>query len=120
MIRILQPSPVQWRGVGVVQPPGDRPLIVVDLRGKKQSMRLDGISRMHILFLVLGQLLISSDQVKGQIFEKIDIFFALHAHNGVNMYRNDLKPSPACSLFNLNKIECCYSIPLQHLAYVVP
>ena len=36
-------------------PPGDRPLMVVELRGKKQSMCLDEISRLHILFLVLGQ-----------------------------------------------------------------
>ena len=36
-------------------PPGDRPLMVVELRGKNQSMRLDEISRLHILFLVLGQ-----------------------------------------------------------------
>ena len=57
-------------GGGLVDPPGDRPLIVVELRG----MRLDGISRMHILFLVLGQHVISLDQVKGQIFVKIDIF----------------------------------------------
>ena len=35
---------------------------------------LHGISRMHILFLVLGQHLISLDQVNGQIFAKIDIF----------------------------------------------
>ena len=101
-------------GGGLVDPPGDRPLIVVELREKKRSMRLDGISRMHILFLVLGQHVISLDQVKGQIFVKIDIF-ALHAHSCVNMRRSDLKPSPACSLFNLNKIECCYSIPSQHL-----
>ena len=65
----------QCSGGGLVRPPADRPLIVVDLRLKKQSMRLDGISRMHILFLVLGQHLISLDQVKGQIFAKIDIFF---------------------------------------------
>ena len=38
-------------------PPGDRPLMVVELRGKDQSMRLDEISRLHILFLVLGQYL---------------------------------------------------------------
>ena len=38
-------------------PPGDRPLMVVELRGKNQSMRLDEISRLHILFLVLGQYL---------------------------------------------------------------
>ena len=40
-------------GVGAT-PPGDRPLMVVELRGKNQSMRLDEISRLHILFLVLG------------------------------------------------------------------
>ena len=48
----------QWRGgggVGTTPPPGDRPLMVVELRGKKQSTRLDEISRLHILFLVLGQ-----------------------------------------------------------------
>ena len=46
----------QWRGGGVVRPPpGDRPLMVVELCGKKQSTRLDEISRLHILFLVLGQ-----------------------------------------------------------------
>ena len=38
-------------------PPGDRPLMVVELRGKNQSMCLDEISRLHILFLVLGQYL---------------------------------------------------------------
>ena len=32
------------------------------------------LARMHILFLVLGQHLISLDQVKGQIFAKIYIF----------------------------------------------
>ena len=31
--------------------------MVVELRGKDQSMRLDEISRLHILFLVLGQYL---------------------------------------------------------------
>ena len=41
-------------GVGTT-PPDDRPLMVVELRGKKQSTRLDKISRLHILFLVLGQ-----------------------------------------------------------------
>ena len=47
---------LQWRGPGGwYDPPGDRPLIVVELREKKQSMRLDDISRLHILFLVLGQ-----------------------------------------------------------------
>ena len=30
-----------------------------------------------------------------------------------------LKPSPACSRSILNKIVCCYCIPLQHVAYVV-
>ena len=75
MFRIFPPSPVEGGGgVGWYDPPGDRPLIVVDLRGKKQSMRLDGISRMHILFLVLAQHLISLEQVKGEIFAKIDIF----------------------------------------------
>ena len=44
-------------GVGTTPPPGDRPLMVVELRGKDQSMRLDEISRLHILFLVLGQYL---------------------------------------------------------------
>ena len=42
-------------GGGGVQPPGDRLLVVVELRGKKQSVRLDEISRLHIIFLVLGQ-----------------------------------------------------------------
>ena len=106
-------------GGGLVRPPWRSAPGFRRPSRKKQSMRLDGISRMHILFLVLGQHLISLDQVKGQIFAKIDIF-ALHAHSGVNMRRSDLKPSPACSLFNLDKIECCYSIPLQHLAYIVP
>ena len=46
----------RWGGT---TPPGDRPLIVVELRGKKRSMRLDEISRMHILFVVLGQYLTS-------------------------------------------------------------
>ena len=41
-------------GGGWCDPPGDRPLIIVELRGKNQSMRLDEISRLHILFLVLG------------------------------------------------------------------
>ena len=46
------------RGGGVrPPPPGDRPLMVVELRGKNQSMRLDELSRLHILFLVLGQYL---------------------------------------------------------------
>ena len=46
----------QWRGGGGwYDPPGDRPLVVIELRGKKQSTRLDEISRLHILFLVLGQ-----------------------------------------------------------------
>ena len=40
-------------GVGAT-PPGDRPLMVVELLGKKQSMRLDEISRLHIFFLVIG------------------------------------------------------------------
>ena len=48
---------VRGGGVGTTPPPGDRPLIVVELRGKDQSMRLDEISRLHILFLVLGQYL---------------------------------------------------------------
>ena len=42
-------------GGGWYDPPGDRPLMVVELRGKNQAMRLDEISRLHILFLVLGQ-----------------------------------------------------------------
>ena len=42
---------------------------------KKQSMRLDEISRLHILFLVLGQHLTPLCQVKGQIFAKNYIFF---------------------------------------------
>ena len=46
---------VRGGGVGTTPPPGDRPLMVVELRGKDQSMRLDEISRLHILFLVLGQ-----------------------------------------------------------------
>ena len=62
------------RGGGVYDPPGDQRLIVVELRGKKQSTRLDEISRMHILFLVLNQHLTSLGQVKGQIFAKNDIF----------------------------------------------
>ena len=41
-------------GGGWCDPPGDRPLMVVELCGKNQSMRLDEISRLHILFLVLG------------------------------------------------------------------
>ena len=41
-------------GVGATPPPGDLPLMVVELREKIQSMRLDEISRLHILFLVLG------------------------------------------------------------------
>ena len=61
----LNPRPVRAflitrtvRGGGVgTTPPGDRPLMVVELRGKDQSMRLDEISRLHILFLVLGQYL---------------------------------------------------------------
>ena len=73
MIRILQPSPVQWRGVGTT-PWRSAPDCRRPSRKKKQSMRLDGISRMHILFLVLGQHLISLDQVKGKILAKIDIF----------------------------------------------
>ena len=36
-------------GVGTT-PPGDRPLMVVELRGKNQSTRLDEISRLHIFF----------------------------------------------------------------------
>ena len=63
-------------------------------------MRLDEISRLHILFLVLGQNLTYLGQVKGQIFAKNDIFLSLHAHSGVSMCRSDLKPSPACSPFN--------------------
>ena len=35
---------------GWYDPPGDRPLMVVELRGKKQSTRLDEISRFHIFF----------------------------------------------------------------------
>ena len=47
---------VRGGGGGLVRPPpGDRPLVVVELRGKSQSMRLDEISRLHILFLVVGQ-----------------------------------------------------------------
>ena len=43
-------------GGGGTTPPGDRPLMVVELRGKNQSTRLDETSRLHILFLVvLGQ-----------------------------------------------------------------
>ena len=45
----------QWRGAGTTPPPGDRPLMIVELRRKNQSTRLDEISRLHILFLVLGQ-----------------------------------------------------------------
>ena len=56
-------------------PPGDRPLMVVELRGKDQSMRLDEISRLHILFLFPGQYLTWLGQVKGQIFAKSDIFW---------------------------------------------
>ena len=69
-------------------------------RKKKQSMRLDEISRCHILFLVLGQHLTSLGQVKGHLFAKKWHFSALHAHSGVSMCRSDLKPPPACSLFN--------------------
>ena len=67
----------QWRGGGVgttPPPPGDRPLMVVELRGKNQSTRLDEISRLHVLFLVLGQHLTKLGQVKGQIFAKTDTF----------------------------------------------
>ena len=63
--RSLNPRPFsvfrhlrQWRGWGWYDPPGDRPLMVVELLGKKQSTRLDEISRLHMLFLVLGQHLI--------------------------------------------------------------
>ena len=49
-------------------------MMVVELRGKDQSMRLDEISRLHILFLVLGQYLTQLGQVKGHIFAKSDIF----------------------------------------------
>ena len=91
----------QWRGGGGggYDPPGDWPLIVVELRGKEQLMRLDEISLLHILFLVLGQHLTSLGQIKDKIFAK-NKFLALHAHSSVNMCRIDLKPLPACSLFN--------------------
>ena len=42
-------------GGGWYDPPWRSALMVVELRGKNQLMRLDEISRLHILFLVLGQ-----------------------------------------------------------------
>ena len=54
-------------------------------------MRLDEISRLHILFLVLDQHMTSLDHVKGQTLVKMT-FLALHAHSGVSMRRSDLKP----------------------------
>ena len=59
-ILVFKPRPVRaflitrTVGGGGVGPPGDRPLLVAELHGK-HSMRLDEISRLHILFLDLGQ-----------------------------------------------------------------
>ena len=62
ILLVFNPRPVRAflitravRGEGEwYDPPGDRPLMVVELRRKDQSMRLDELSRLHILFLVLG------------------------------------------------------------------
>ena len=74
----------RWRGRGggVVRPPGDRPLIVVELRGIKQSMHFDEIFRIKSRRCygekygekVLGENLTSVGPVKGLIFAKNGIF----------------------------------------------
>ena len=63
-------------------------------------MRLDEISRLHKLFVVLGQHLTYLGQVKGQILAKNDIFWLYTLIASKRMCRSDLKPSPACFPFH--------------------
>ena len=114
--RILPPSPVD----GGYDPLAIGPDCRRASRKKKQSMRLDKFSRLHILFLVLRQHLTSSGQGKGQIFTKKMTFLYLQAHSGVSMCYSDLNLHQHVPCSILNKIQCWYCIPLQHLAYVVP
>ena len=120
VFRISPPSPVEGGGGVGTTPPGDRPLMGRRAsRKKKQSMRLDEISRLHVYFLILGQHLTWLSQVKGQIFAKINIFrnYTLIAAKVCVVAIWNLHQRAPRSI--LNKIECSYCIPLQYLAYVV-
>ena len=75
-------------------------------------MRLDEISRLHILFLVLRQHLTSLGKVKGQISAKNDVS-PLHAHSDEPMRRSDLEPWPTCSPFNYEQ----YRVSLQKIIF---
>ena len=74
--------------------------MVVEIRGKKQSMRLNEISRLHVFFFSPRSIfdLVTSGQ--RQNFREKLYFLDFHAYSGVSMCRSDLKPSPACSLFS--------------------
>ena len=100
--------------------PGDRSLMVVELRGKKtgDASRLD-LAIAHIVFSPRSTFDLVRSGQRSNFHEKLH-FLDLHAHSGVSMCRSDLKPSPACSPFNSEQdIECCYCISLQYLTYVV-
>ena len=88
--------------------------MVVELRERNQSMRLDEISRFHILFFGPRSTfdLVRSGQ-RSNFSEKFH-FLDLHAHSGVSMCRSELKPSPACSPFNSeqDRVLLLYSVAI--------
>ena len=86
----------QWRGGGGTTPPGDRPLMVVELRGKKpvDASRQD-LAIAYIVFNPRSTFdLVKSGQRSN--FRENRHFWNLHAHSGKIMCRSDLKTSPAC------------------------
>ena len=86
-------------------------------------MRLDEISRLHVFFSPRSTFDLVRSGQRSNFREKWH-FLALHAHSGVSMCCSDLITETftthqrvPCSI--LNKIEYCYGIPLQYLAYAV-
>ena len=86
------------RGLVCPPPPGARPLMVVELRGKKtvEASRRDHAFA-HIVFSPRSTFDLVRSGQRSNYREKWH-FLTLHAHRGVSMCRSDLKLSPACSL----------------------
>ena len=81
--------------------------MVVELRGKKQLMRLDEISRLHIFYSPRSTFDLVRSGQRSNVREKWH-FLALHAHSGVSMCCRDLNLHQRVPRPILNKIVCLF------------
>ena len=89
-------------------PPGDRPLMVVELLGKPVDASRRDLAIAHIVFSPRSTFDLVRSGQRSNFRVKLH-FLGLHAHSGVSVGRSDLKPSPACSLSNFEE-DCVVTV----------